>query len=75
MLAGRERFAFAVALHAAWHAEAFGRCRQLPELAPLLDRVRAGRRDEQDAEEQLDAARAIAAAFGAESLRVVREEN
>jgi hypothetical protein len=39
----------------------------MPELAPLLGRVRDGGADDQEAGEQLDAARAIVAAFGESS--------
>lgn len=64
MLAARERLAFALALYAAWHAEAFARCDRLPELAPMIDGLRDGAPAEQDPEEQLRAARGIALAFG-----------
>jgi hypothetical protein len=65
-LDAKERRAHGVALYAAWHVEAFARCERLPELGPLLDRIRDGARDEQDADEQMNAARALVVAFGAE---------
>lgn len=53
-----------LALWAAWHHEGFARTKELPELAPILARVRGENRDGDDAEAQLAAARAIHAAFG-----------
>jgi hypothetical protein len=64
VLDARERRAYGVALYNAWHVEAFARCERLPELGPLLDRLRDGVRDAQDADDQMNAARAIVAAFG-----------
>jgi hypothetical protein len=59
--------AFELALFTAWHVAALTRVERLPELAPLLERVRSGGDDEeQAASEQMDAARAIVAAFGGE---------
>ena len=69
LLDARERRAYSVALYAAWHVEAFARCERLPELGALLDRLRDGTRDDQDADEQMNAARAIVVAFGAEEPR------
>jgi hypothetical protein len=67
MRAARTRRHYALALYAAWHAEMFARCERLPDLALLIERLLAGA-VEQDAAEQLDAARAIAATFGTTSL-------
>jgi len=61
----------ALAVSAAWHAEAFARTERLPELAPLLEQVARGptmerspaTAEEQTPEEQLDVMRAIAASF------------
>jgi hypothetical protein len=64
MLDARERRAYSVALYVAWHVEAFARCERLPELGPLLDRLRDGARDDQDLDAQMNAARAIVASFG-----------
>jgi len=63
MRAARTRRSYAFALYAAWHAEMFARCERLPDLAPMIERILAGA-GEQDADEQLGAARAIAATFG-----------
>ena len=63
MRAARTRRSYAVALFAAWHAEMFARCERLPELAPMIERILTGA-DDEDAERQMDAARAIAATFG-----------
>jgi hypothetical protein len=41
----------------------------MPELAPLLAHVRDGGGEDQAASDQLDAARAIVATFGAEETR------
>ena len=68
MLDACERRAYSVALYVAWHVEAFARCERMPELAPLLERLRDGAKDDQDADEQMNAARAIVAAFGAAAL-------
>lgn len=64
-LAAGRQFLHELALFTAWHVEAFARVERLPELAPLLELVRDGDREEQDAETQLEVARAIAASFGA----------
>ena len=48
---------------------ALSRVERLPELAPLLERVRGEDDEVQDAEDQLAAARGIVAAFGAEETR------
>jgi hypothetical protein len=63
MRAAATRRDYAVALFSAWHAEMFARCERLPDLAALVARV-LDPSDDQDAEEQMDAARAIAATFG-----------
>jgi len=63
--ANEQRRAYELALFAAWHVEAFARCERLPELAPLMAQIRGENADEQDAEDQMNAARAIAASFGA----------
>jgi len=63
MRAARVRQSYALALYAAWHAEMFARCERLPDLAPMIERIVSGAVD-QDADEQLVAARAIAATFG-----------
>lgn len=47
----------------AWWTAALVRADRLPELGPLLERVSAGGDPEQSPEEQMRAARAIAAAF------------
>lgn len=62
--AKRERRAWSRALFAAWHTEAFARVERLPDLGPMLARVSGGADDEQGPEEQLAAARLIAAALG-----------
>jgi hypothetical protein len=65
----RRRRAFELALWTAWHAVAFQGCARMPELDPLLARVRGeAADDDQDAEDQMNAARAIAATFGTTSL-------
>jgi hypothetical protein len=48
---------------------ALSRLERLPELGPLLERVRTGAVDGQDADAQIDAARGIIAAFGSEEAR------
>jgi hypothetical protein len=53
------------ALFTAWHAAAFERVERLPDLGPLLDRLDGREDEDQDPDEQLAAARAIAVAFGA----------
>jgi hypothetical protein len=59
-----------MALFTAWHVAALSRVERLPELKPLLEQVRTGGDDEdQDADEQLAAARGIVSAFGAEEAR------
>ena len=68
MLDARERRAYSVALYVAWHVEAFARCERMPDLGPLLERLRDGSRDEQDAEDQIGVARAIAATFGSAAV-------
>ena len=55
---------FELALFTAWHVAALSRVERLPELAPLLEQMRTGGDEGQDAKEQIAAARGIVAAFG-----------
>ena len=58
-----------LAVFSAWHVAALSRAERLPELAPMLARVRGEADDEdQDVGEQMGAARAIVAAFGEETI-------
>jgi hypothetical protein len=53
-----------LALFTAWHAAAFSRVDRMPDLASLLEAVAGRAPEDQDPEEQMAAARAIALAFG-----------
>ncbi len=62
-LSAERQRAYELAIFTAWHAAALSRVERMPDLGPLMDRV-SGRGDaEQDPEEQMDAARALAASF------------
>lgn len=56
-----------LAIFTAWHAAALSRVERMPDLGPLMERVSGQGDAEQDPEEQLDAARAIAASFSVAS--------
>ncbi len=58
------RRGYQLALFTAWHAAAFERIDRLPELAPVLDRLDGRADEDQDADQQIAAARSIVAAFG-----------
>ena len=63
-LDARRRRGHQLALFTAWHVAAFERIDRLPELAPLLERLDGRADEDQDADEQIAAARSIVAAFG-----------
>jgi hypothetical protein len=53
-----------LALFTAWHAAALSRIERMPDLAPLIEEVAGHAPEDQNPEEQMAAARAIALAFG-----------
>ncbi|MCE9635087.1 MAG: hypothetical protein K8T90_05210 [Planctomycetes bacterium] len=63
-LAAERRRAIDLAIFSAWHVAALTRADRLPELTALLERVSAAGDADQNPEEQMDAARSIAASFG-----------
>ena len=54
-----------LAVFSAWHVAALSRAERLPELAALLERASGDADADQDPEDQMQAARTIAATFGA----------
>ena len=52
-----------LAIFSAWHVAALTRADRLPELTALLERTSVDGDADQDPEDQMDAARSIAASF------------